>query len=223
MLKKILRPLYVPVLKWHYETFKAPKRYRQLFREIETIGATSILEVGTWNGARAVQMIKKAQKVTGKDIRYIGFDLFEDLSDEMYVKEISKRPPSQDEVADRLKVAGADVVLIKGNTMDTLPAYAEYAGKVDFVFIDGGHSAATVQSDWDAVSKLMHERTVVIFDDYWKNRPDQSAKPVVDQINQDKYDVEVLPVTDVFDNQDFGHLEINFAKVTLKKGTTAAY
>ncbi len=120
------------------------------------------------------------------------------------------------EVQEKLNLTGATINLIKGNTFQTLPAFVESQQKVDFIFIDGGHNSGTIQSDWDAVSKLMHDKTVVIFDDYWRNRSDTSAKPVVDAIDKSKYVVEILPEIDKFDNPDFGKLEISFAKVTCK-------
>ena len=158
-------------------------------------------------------MIETAKQTPGT-VKYVGFDLFEDLTEEQYQYELSKRPPSKQEVESLLSPTGAEITLVQGNTLQTLTQYAQSGEKVDFVFIDGGHSVETIQSDWDAVAKLMHENTVVIFDDYWRNRGDQSAKPVVDKIDTAKYQVEVLSEIDCFDNPDFGRLEISFAKVT---------
>lgn len=216
MLKKILRPIYVPIVNWHYKKFKAPRRYHHLFDEIERIKATSIVEIGTWNGNRALEMIKKAQVVSGKKVTYVGFDLFEELDDVLYKHEISKKPPSKNDVEAKLINLNAAVSLIRGNTLETLPKFITGAPKYDFIFIDGGHNIETVKNDWNCVKTLMHDKTVVIFDDYWRNRGDQSAKPIVDSIDTSIYNVEILPEVDVFDNSDFGRLEISFAKVTLK-------
>ena len=215
--KKLLRPLYLPVSNAYHLKFKSAKRYHHLFNEIEKNKATTILEVGTWNGNRALEMIKKAQENSDSDISYVGFDLFEGLTEEMYISELSKRPPSMEEVKEKLEKTGAKISLLKGNTLETLPVFVNSGQKFDFIFIDGGHDVNTVQNDWDCVSKLMHKNTVVIFDDYWKNRPKDSAKPVVDKIDRSLYEVEILPEVDVFDNPDFGRLEISFAKVKLKK------
>lgn len=216
-LKKILRPVYAPVVNTLYAYRKGAKRYHHLFDEIKNTKATVILEVGTWNGHRAKKMIEAAQRFSDGQVTYIGFDLFEDLTDDMYHYELSKKPPTKEAVEDELKKTGAKIELIQGNTLETLVLYSETEKKADFVFIDGGHKKETVQSDWDTVSKLMHKDTVVIFDDYWRNRDDESAKPVVDKIDQSVYKVEILPEIDVFENPDFGHLEISFAKVQLLK------
>lgn len=216
-IKKILRPIYVPITDIIYNKYKGPKRYHHLFDEIQRLKAISILEVGTWSGGRAQQMIEHAKKVSPKsEISYVGFDLFEDLSEEMYHHELSKKPPTIVEVEKRLHSTGANITLIKGNTLDTLPSFVNESKKFDFIFIDGGHHVETIRSDWNAVSKLMHANTVVIFDDYWRNNYSQSAKPVVDEIDTTKYKVEILSEIDCFDNPDFGRLEISFAKVTLK-------
>ena len=213
-IKKILRPFYLPLTNRCHKLFVAPKRYHHLFDEIEKNKVTSILEVGTWNGNRAVEMIKKAQQNINSKIRYIGFDLFEELSSDLYKEELSKMPPSYDEVKTKLESLGADVSLVKGNTLQTLPEYVQNSEKVDFIFIDGGHSVETIKSDWEAVSQLMHDNTVVIFDDYWRNRKAESAAPIVDVIDRSKYEVEILPEIDKFNNPDFGRLEISFAKVS---------
>ncbi|MFT7644522.1 MAG: putative O-methyltransferase YrrM [Candidatus Paceibacteria bacterium] len=211
--KAYFRQFYLYIANWYHGKFKAPKRYHHLFDEVVKNKAATILEVGTWNGVRALQMIETAQKNTSETINYIGFDLFEDLTNEIFLRELSKKPPSQNDVEQKLLKTGANITLIKGNTLETLPEYIKNAPKVDFIFIDGGHDVATIQSDWDCVNKLMHDETVVIFDDYWRNRKTESAGPTVDTIDTDIYNVEILPEIDKFDNSDFGRLEISFARV----------
>lgn len=215
MMKKSLRPIYVPVANVYFKLFKAPKRYNNLFTIIRETKSKSILEIGTWNGGRAVEMIQVASESNSvSEILYYGFDLFEGLDEDTYITEISKRPPTKEYVTKLLSKTGAQINLYKGDTMETMPSVVPFLPKIDFIFIDGGHSVETVQSDWDAVSKLMHDNTVVIFDDYWRNRKDESAGPVVDAIDKHEYNVEILPEIDKFDNPDFGRLEISFAKVT---------
>lgn len=211
------RPIYVPVATLLSRYFRAPRRYRHLFDEIRRVRAVRILEVGTWNGNRAIEMIEAARRATpGTPVAYFGFDLFEQLTDELFEHELSKKPPSKLEVEAKLKATGAAITLVQGNTRETLPEFARTAEPMDLIFIDGGHHVNTVRSDWEAVRSLMHERTVVLFDDYWRNRGDESAKPVVDAIDRSLYDVEVLPEKDVFENAHHGYLEISFAKVTKK-------
>jgi predicted O-methyltransferase YrrM len=213
-LKPYLRPIYVPIANLHYRLFRKPRRYRYLFESIRRIRATSIAEVGTWNGERALKMIAVAQKASPSDkIRYYGFDLFEQMTDDTFVIEVSKRPPTEAEVQRKLNASGADVHLYKGNTKEVLPRIVSSLPKIDFAFIDGGHAIDTIQSDWNAVSKLMHEKTIVIFDDYWRNRADAGCKAIIDALDRNIYTVEVLPIVDSFDNPEFGRLDISFARV----------
>lgn len=197
--------------------FVKAHRYEQLFDLIRTNKPLVIVEIGTWKGERALQMIQEAQKVSpGKEVVYIGFDLFEQLSDEGLVKEFSKRPPTRDFVMSKLSSTGARVTLYQGNTLSTLPAHINDIGTADFVFIDGGHSIETIASDWGSVQKIMGPQTVVVFDDYWFNRTDAGAKPIVDAIDTNKFSVKILPTIDVFFNAQFGKLIIAFAQVQKK-------
>ncbi len=214
-IKRSLRPLYVPITSWYYNTFKAPKRYHHLYDTIRAISAKSILEVGVWNGGRAVRMIEVAKEQTSQ-VSYFGYDLFEDLGEVGYIAELSKRPPTEREVAALLKATGAEVKLFRGNTLETLCVSVETLPKIDFVFIDGGHSVKTIASDWSYIEKVLHNNSVVIFDDYWRNRSDAGCKAIVDAIDRSQYNVEILPEIDSFNNPDFGRLEISFAKVTKK-------
>ncbi len=212
-IKKIFRPLYVPLANWYYDTFKAPRRYHHLFDTIREIKAERILEVGVWNGKRAVEMIQEACSV-GSHVEYFGFDLFEDLGVQGYQSELSKMPPTEEHVRALLEQTSAKITLYRGNTLETLPKAVGSLPSMDFIFIDGGHSVETIASDWKYIQSCMNEKTVVIFDDYWRNREDAGCKAVVDAVDTNLYRVEILPEIDVFNNSDFGRLEISFAKVT---------
>jgi len=172
--------------------------------------------IGVWNGKRAVRMIETARAIGIEKPAYYGFDLFEDLGETGYQDELSKMPPSEKEVTALLEETGAEVHLYRGNTHETLPNAVERVPKMDFVFLDGGHSVETIENDWRYVQEVMDENTVVIFDDYWRNRTDAGCKPIVDAIDRSKYDVEILPEVDSFTNTDFGRLDISFAKVVKK-------
>ncbi|MBU1203302.1 class I SAM-dependent methyltransferase [Patescibacteria group bacterium] len=197
---------------------KQARRYSQLYTIIDKIQPKKIMEIGTWNGKRAISMIEEAKKYHNKEeIHYYGFDLFEDLSNEEYERELSKKPPSKQIVNDAISHSGANIHLYQGNTMEVLPAVASELPKMDFVYIDGGHSLTTIESDWLNTIKVMDKNTVVVFDDYWVNREDGGCKPIVDKIDRTIFDVEILPITDKFNNSDFGKLVIRFAKVSFKK------
>jgi predicted O-methyltransferase YrrM len=74
---------------------------------------------------------------------------------------------------------------------------------MDFIFIDGGHSFETIQSDWDNVKHRMHDETVVVFDDYWTGPAltdpvysQGGCQRLIDSLTG--YQVEILEPTDKF-------------------------
>jgi len=170
------------------------------------------MEIGAWNGARAEEMIRKASKHhPAQEIEYIGFDLFEKMNKDIYKHEISKLPPSETNVRNRLETTGAKITLLAGYTTETMKNISSLPHP-DLVFIDGGHEAETVRNDWESVKKVMNSGTVVIFDDYWHNRQD-GPKVVIDAIDRGEYKVSLMPEVDVFFNPDFGRLVISLVKV----------
>ncbi len=192
-----------------------PYRYDQIFDEVKRKKPKNIMEIGVWSGERARKMIKLASRFNSlQDINYFGLDLFETMDTVKYTQEVSKQPPKMEEIEKKLSLTGASIHLIKGDTTETLPLNVDKLPAMDIVFIDGGHSLETIANDWLYVSKLMHEKTVVIFDDYWKDRNDAGAKVTVDNIDRDIFSVELLPVVDNFINPSFGYLSIQLAKVT---------
>ena len=133
-------------------------RYIQLIDAVRQKNPTSILEVGTWNGQRALEMLALAP-----DAAYYGFDLFEEATYETDKEEMNVKPHwYMEKVWDKLQ--GYDVHLYKGNTRETLKTFNE---KVDFVWLDGGHSIETIQSDWDNIKRCLHPDAWVFFDDYY--------------------------------------------------------
>jgi len=189
-----------------------PKRYKHLFRTVDRCKARHIMEIGTWNGNHAVAMIKVAKKYwLPGEIEYYGFDLFEDADEKTIEVEISKKPSLYNEVKEKLEKTGAKINLYKGNTLNTLPETVKDLPKMDFIFIDGGHSIETVQNDWNYSKQLIHDKTMVIFDDYW-NMEDSGCNKIVDSIDRREFLVEILQPTDKF-KKKWGTLYINFVKV----------
>jgi len=68
---------------------------------------------------------------------------------------------------------------------------------MDIIFIDGGHSIKTIQNDWNYSKKIIHDKTVVIFDDYW-NIESAGCNRVIDSIDRSEFSVEILQPTDKF-------------------------
>jgi hypothetical protein len=205
----------------HYKYFTSTSlrdqevaRYRYLFDAIKHAKCRRIMEIGTWNGDHAKQMIEVSKKYYGDKVEYYGFDLFELLKNEMYDVEYVKIPPSEEKVKNKLMQTGVKIRLFKGNTRETLPRVINILPKMDLIFIDGGHSIDTIKNDWKYARQLMHEKTVVLFDDYW-NRDDAGCKQIIENINRKKYAVKILRIEDKF-QKEWGMLKIKMVKVVKK-------
>ena len=195
-----------------------PKRYEPLYADIARSRSVRILEVGTNDGVNAVEMARAAKRGGVSEIDYYGFDLFEALDAKELSREFSIRTRSKREVAKYLHQRGVEKVqLIAGDTRSTLPEAAQKLGKMDFIFIDGGHSYETVLSDWNSVEPMIADDTIVYFDDY----ANFGIGKVVDAIDRSKWHVDILPHADRFRIADktFGSadspdvLEVRVARV----------
>ena len=140
-------------------------RYSYLLEQVKQKQPQAILEVGTWNGRRALEML-----MLSPDSKYYGFDLFEDASPVTDAEEKNVKPHYSLRSV-RAYLDGFDVELHKGNTRQTLQAFDK---PVDFVWLDGGHSVETIASDWANVKRCLMPGAVVLFDDYYSGGIDTS-------------------------------------------------
>jgi predicted O-methyltransferase YrrM len=224
-----LIPWRTPLHLFHDTAYRArrrlrraePLRYGHLIDTIDRCRSRRILEIGTWNGRHAEDMIRAAMKYWPRDqVEYYGFDMFEDIDSAKIAAEISKRPPPQKTVEARLRATGARIQLFKGDTTATLPETASQLPPMDLIFIDGGHSYETVSNDWEHCRRLMHGSTVVLLDDYW-DEPDAGTDRVVREIDESRYDVKVLDPEDTF-VKEWGILRVRFVRVQLRATTDPA-
>ena len=194
-------------IKYKHLIYKNRKtRYVNLFKLIHDYKCRSILEIGVYNGVHAMQMILSASvNFPANEIHYYGFDLFEDLSDILLKDEYAKRPLPYAAIEQKLKESGAQIHLYKGNSKETLPKNISDIGGVDIAFIDGGHSLDTIISDWNNVQKIMDEKTMVLFDDYFicdnEDLRMVCCNQLIDQLDRSKYSVEFLEPYDRIDKE----------------------
>lgn len=142
-------------------------RYSQLLAVIDHVKPKCIIEVGTWNGFRAIAMATAALK--HGPVSYIGFDLFEDGTPEDDARELNvKAHINVNDVRKRLTDfananPGFSFDLHKGDTRKTLPGFKMANPEVTFVFLDGGHSVETIKSDYEALK----DAKWIAFDDFY--------------------------------------------------------
>ncbi len=167
------------------------KRYAFLLQSIYKKKPKSIIEIGVYNGKRAIEMIETA-KIFNDEIVYYGFDLFEDFykKKNLLKKELSKNPLTKKQVSNKLKRL-KNINLIKGDTKLSLPKFIKSIKDIDFVFIDGGHSFKTIKNDWRNISKILKENSVVVFDDYYEFNNKKKLKigcnDIINALSKQKY------------------------------------
>lgn len=183
-------------------------RYAQLLDIIDEIKPSDIVEIGTWNGNRAIQMIQQAARHTPMDeIFYQGFDLFETQTGEQFRREYSKYGCAKGVVSRRIKATGASANLVEGDTNETV----ENLMPADLYFVDGGHSERTVKGDAAKVFEMADKNAVVIFDDYYHaGKPEGvGCNVVIDELNLYEFEIEHLPVhTLAEDGRDIGMVKV---------------
>ena len=186
----------------------ATDRYSQILDVMDEVKPSSIVEIGTWNGNRALQMIQQAAKYRPiQDVFYQGFDLFDSMTGEQFRRELSKQGQPIEVVRKRLEATGAEIELFEGDTKHTLDELID----ADFYFVDGGHSEKTIKNDADYVLDLMKPEAVAIFDDYYhEGKPaGVGCNKVIDSLDRNLYEVTHLPVrTKAEDGRVIGMVEV---------------
>lgn len=140
-------------------------RYDQLKAVIDGVKPKRILEVGTWCGLRAIDMVERAMKHEPK-VHYIGIDLFELATSDTDAVELNvKKHFSLAEVEERLQGyrfthPGFTFELHRGFSRDVLPNIDK---TVDLAFVDGGHSIDTISFDL----KSLQDVPVLVADDFY--------------------------------------------------------
>lgn len=171
--------------------------YSQLFRYLKSHVCKNILEIGTYTGENALQMIK-VSKAKEEDIHYYGVDLFGGISQEKITSEMS-HPATPDMMSVKKYLESrtpAKITLFEGDTNIILKQIVNELPSMDLIFIDGGHSVETIKNDWVWVSELIKDSGVIFFDDYLPEMPFIGCMSVVNDINRIGYQVDILPEYD---------------------------
>jgi len=164
-----------------------PNRYKQLADLIRFYKPTTILETGTWNGGRAIEMALAAFKHNDA-LHYIGFDLFEDATVYTDHEEFNVKPHNTMEAVEKRFIEFAEHMkekekktftyeLTKGNVRLTLDKFikTEVFNEVDFALMGSGNSIETTQIEYEAFKNI----PIVVTDHYFtkESTEDETMPP----------------------------------------------
>ena len=165
------------------------------------------LEIGVFHGVTARNICELLYQIHKDDFKYIGLDLF--IEDEenknevipnntfnnplkrIYFKYIKKQNPySLDAVKDLLNKFEKNVHLIQGNSNKVLKKID--MGKIDYVFLDGGHEYNTVKNDLDNCIEVIKKGGTVLCDDYNLGSAPGVKKAIDEFVKKNELNVEIL-------------------------------
>jgi len=194
-----------------------PKRYKQLADVIRQYKPKSIIETGTWNGGRAIEMALAAFE-NQDEILYRGFDLFEDGTPETDAEEFNlKAHNTKSAVIKRLQDFRKKMMekkkvftfeLGKGNSRDILKDCDDL--NADFVLIGGGNSIATTKSDYENLKHI----PIVMMDHYFladkdKNDVEEKFKGANEVFKSIKKEIKKYVLTSGDRVRGGGHTHLN--------------
>ena len=213
----MLKTLLILIQRFKYKLNLDRKNY--ILKYIRRNKPKTILEIGVFNGAFTRRMLLNATNSANEIVSYTGVDLFEDLSSEVYKKEISLWASKKDLVyKDLSKIKNTKISLLKGYSRDLLPLL-EGKMKFDLILIDGGHSYETVKTDFYFAKKLVSSNGAIFFDDYVNKQgvinDGYGINKVVHEINRANYSVRISKNRDIFP-KSYGLLLTRMVKVQLK-------
>ena len=129
----------------------------------------------------AIKNYENPQAVTKED-----FD--KDLNHFKYIKK--QNPYSKEAVEDLLKKFKDNITLIKGNSNLILKKID--MSKIDYVFLDGGHTYETVKNDLECCLEVVQSNGTIMCDDYnFGHLPD--VKNAIDEfVKKNKLNCQIL-------------------------------
>ena len=165
------------------------------------------LEVGVFHGVTARNVCELLHKIHTNDFKYIGLDLFEKNDEnkseiipntnfsnplkQIYFKYIKRQNPYTIEaVRGLLKKFKDNVHLIKGNSNNVLEKID--MGKIDYVFLDGGHDYETVKNDLNCCSGVIENNGTVLCDDYNLSYAPGVKNAIDEYVKNKNYKCEIL-------------------------------
>ena len=157
-----------------------PNRYKQLADIVRLYKPKTILETGTWNAGRAIEMALASFEKHDK-VHYIGYDLFEDATIETDEEEFNVKPHNTLAAVDKrlsefsksMEDSGNKFTfeLHKGNVRDTLNKL--YIDEVDLAMMGSGNSTKTVEHEYSVLKNV----PIVVMDHFFTKDDDEKIPP----------------------------------------------
>lgn len=201
----------------------------------------SIMEIGTGYGHHAAAMIGRAFDSGRRHVLYTGYDLFENVSQEVALKEaISVRPSCEQETRGFIlrktqrKGFKLSVLLVSGNSLLSLYSNKSFADHALFqhdpaphysniVFINGGTLATTIASDFRGILHAVGTDTIIIVDNLYAGDYTRGAGLLLDLLSHESiasfWKVRILapqesfPVRNDVDGLVSGVLKVNMVEI----------
>ena len=179
----------------------------QFLYEIASKKPKNFLEVGVFHGVTARNVCELLYSIHKNDFKYIGLDLFGESvenTDEIipstkfnnplkkiYFKYFFRQDPySLEAVSNLLSKFKNNVHLIKGNSNIFLKKID--MSKIDYVFLDGGHTYETVKNDLECCIKVIINDGTVLCDDYDLSYAPGVKKAIDEFIKKHKYKITII-------------------------------
>lgn len=148
-------------LRLFYSCFLSkPRANRSIYRAIRRRHVRKIVELGIGDGGRALRMIAVARQVLAAehDVRYVGFDRFEDRVDQAEPQLTLKQ-------AHRL-ILGTKVKarLVPGEPSESLIRVANTLGKVDLMILPVELESPSAARFWFFVPRLLDDDSIVLIE-----------------------------------------------------------
>ena len=198
----VMDPLYRLARK---VTRKTGFRYEYLYWHLRRNPARNILEIGVYRGVRSREFVKAClAKLPASEVNFYGIDLFElyKESDPDFInKEFAqyKPPLSREEIRAVLGqlLPQSNTHLFAGRSDHVFARHLHTMPQMDFIFIDGGHSLDTIQSDFECCSKLISPTGAIFLDDYWLSR-DAGSRVLFESLSLHLWDKWLFPIPDFY-------------------------
>lgn len=179
----------------------------------------NIMEIGVHQGERSREMLREANRHGRHRVHFFAFDLFEEWNPEKNAAEYGKpAPPLKSQSYRQLLFGFANLKhlrICRGDSAIMLPQIIAELPKMHVIFVDGGHSLETINSDLTHALTLLDTGGVMILDDYYPDKLDVGCRAAVESFaaRRPEFVFEALPRIDRFDE-----LQVACVKVTHRGG-----